>query len=388
MKNIEFILSKNASYVYGHRPLMKTKLCFEFKNKESVVNGLVIKKIICFANTIKKFYPKIPCQVHFNLGRIKFQDKISCTILEAICYTLIAEFGYIVRVSYEILPSIESEGGRTSPLLILKTGEKQSCETYLHKFLNSIYKNHFRKVVPAETTGPTLSIEMGNVETFLHFGGVEQQYARELAKVIAELIGNANEHTGSDCLVDIDIATDYYNKENHKKAIGVNVAVLNFSDIKLGDPVREKLLGSVNPVDFPEQYMKVQNAYHMHESFFDSDYIQEDFFNVASFQHKISGNRKKTYTGGTGLTQLLHSLENYAEAHKCYFISGKRGLWFFQDEISTDGYNGVGFNKEHNFFEYRPSENAIAKCAITIPGTAYNLTFIFPQDMGDNDGDE
>ena len=73
----------------------------------------------------------------------------------------------------------------------------------------------------------------------------------------------------------------------------------------------------------------------MHESFFDSDYIQEDFFNVASFQHKISGNRKKTYTGGTGLTQLLHLLENYAEAHKCYFISGKRGLWFFQDEIST-----------------------------------------------------
>ena len=66
----------------------------------------------------------------------------------------------------------------------------------------------------------------------------------------------------------------------------------------------------------------------------------------------------------------------------------KEGCGCFKMKYLQDGYNGVGFNKEHNFFEYRPSENAIAKCAIKIPGTAYNLTFIFPQDMGDNDGDE
>lgn len=385
MRGIELLLNSNDKVISTRRPRMSKKLCFEFKNRTKIIDATIIRKIICFVNTIRKFYPTISCRIYFDLGDIVFKDKISCTILESICFILIDRFRYTVRVTYRILPNIESEGGRTSPLTLLRDGKKASCDEYIRQFCDSLYKNHYRKVVPAETNGPMLSYEMTNIESFLKYGGVGRKYAKELAKVIAELIGNANEHTCGDCLVDIDIANNYYNKSSHKKAIGVNVAVINYSPIKLGYYVRKRLFEDSN---LPDPYFKVRDAYNFHKAFFDEKYTEEDFFNVASFQHRVSGDMKKFCTGGTGLTQLLHSLENYAEAHKCYFISGQRGLWFFQDEITTKGNRGVGFNKENDFFCHKPSENTIANCIINVPGTAYNLTFIFPESMEESYGDD
>lgn len=384
MRDVELLLEYNKRFSHNHRPKMNTKLCFVFKNREKEINAISIRRIIDFVNTIKKYYPLIRCRIHFDLGKIVFRDKITCTILESICYILIEKFHYVVRVSYEILPSIESEGGRTSPLLLLKDGKQGSCDKYIKRFCDFLYKNHYRKVVPSTTNGPMLCFEIGNIESFLNFGGVGRNYAKELSKVIVELIGNANEHTDGDCLVDIDIANNYYNCESHRKAVGVNVAVINFSPVKLGDSVRNRLFEDPK---LPEPYLKVREAYNFHKQFFSEDYTEEDFFNVASFQHRISGDMRKTHTGGTGLTQLLHSLENYAEAHKCYFLSGQRGLRFLQDEIITTGNQGVGFNKENDFFCHIPSIDAIANSIITIPGTAYNLTFIFPEsedDYGNN----
>ena len=384
MKDIELLLDDNSAYVYNKRPKMSQRLCFVFKNRTKVIDAITIKRIICFVNGIRKFYPKGAYKIYFDLGPTVFKDKISCTIFESICYVLIKNFNYTVQVSYLLLPHIESEGGSTSPLLLLKDGKKESCGNYIQKFCDSLYKNHYRKVVPAEADGPFLSFQMGDIESFLKFNGVGELYAKELAKVIAELIGNANEHTEGDCLVDIDVANNYYNNRSHKKPIGVNVAVINYSPIKLGDPVKIRLF---EDPQLPVQYLKVRDAYYTHQAFFDESYTEEDFFNVASFQHKISGDMKKVCTGGTGLTKLLHSLESYAEVHKCYFLSGKRGLCFFQDEITTKENRGVGFNKENDFYNHRPSEKSIANCIITIPGTAYNLTFIFPEDSEDNYGD-
>ena len=108
----------------------------------------------------------------------------------------------------------------------------------------------------------------------------------------------------------------------------------------------------------------------------DDTYKEEDFFNIASFQHKISGSIKKNTTGGTGLTKLVSSLEKQSDAHKCYLITGNRALWFFHQylEYNQDGW--IGFNTENDFLNKTPAYTVIGPNSIYLPGTAYNLNFV------------
>ena len=55
---------------------------------------------------------------------------------------------------------------------------------------------------------------------------------------------------------------------------------------------------------------------------------KEDFYNICSFQHKISGRKDVKSTGGTGLTKLIQTLEKMSDAHKCYVVAGKKVVNF------------------------------------------------------------
>lgn len=69
-----------------------------------------------------------------------------------------------------------------------------------------------------------------------------------MAEFLGELVGNANEHTNTDCILDIDVTEPKYVKKNddpNKLFYGLNVAVVNFSNILLGDGIK-KLLANNN----------------------------------------------------------------------------------------------------------------------------------------------
>lgn len=78
---------------------------------------------------------------------------------------------------------------------------------------------------------------------------------------------------------------------------GINIAILNFSDILLHEGILQKLqtgnLGS-------GRYQDLNRAYNFHKKQFSDEYSYEDFCNIAALQDKISGREDYDESGGTG----------------------------------------------------------------------------------------
>lgn len=244
----------------------------------------------------------------------------------------------------------------------------------MEKFQNDLFENHYRMVLSKSEDNAELSKRMDEFSYFLKFSGVDDSCIDELAEVFAELVGNVWEHTYSDCLVDVDVTNSYFKRKSDGAFVGINIAVLNFSEELLGDRLYDKITNS--NIELPDRYELVRKAYKKHSMFFGDDYTQEDFFNIASFQHKISGRSDKSITGGTGLTKLISSLEKRSDAHNCYLISGNRALFFIHQYLEYDANGWIGFNLNNNFFEAKPAKETIGRNAIYMPGTAYNLNFV------------
>ena len=349
-----------------------------FRLKEEHFNYTTIKKIIYFINCIHKKYKKnIP--ISFEFGKIYFIDKLVYTLFECICDELIRKWGQDIYVQFENKDSIWTAGIKSSPLLLLTTGEKKHREKFKEKFNKELYQSHYRRVVRGAGVEPPdyLSVIMTELEMFLKTFQVTDNCRNEISEVIVELIGNADEHTGADCLLDLDVSPGYIKKDTNEKYYGINLAIINFSPKLLGDGIKEKI---AVPENLDNRHLSVLQAYNKHKEHFSGDYQERDFFNIASFQHRISGRDNNNYTGGTGLTKLIHSLESKSDAHRCYVISGNRGLLFRKEFLEYNKENWIGFNKEKDFLTAIPELSNIEQIPIFFPGTAYNLNFVMKED--------
>lgn len=276
---------------------------------------------------------------------------------------------------YNITPDISTEGFGSSLLLLLGTGKKEDIEKFKKKFEYDLYRNHYRKILSGleEPESDFLCKLMSDINSFLKLYNVEAACSDDIAEVVVELVGNAIEHTKSDCLLDIDVAPEYIHKDTGEVCQGINIVVLSYSDILLGDALKNKIHrnNSLNG-----RYLQVEKARINHQKHFDDYYTEEDFFNIASFQHRISGSESKSVNGGTGLTKLICSLEKRSEAHNCYVVSGNRVVYFIHDLLEYDNNKWIGFNKTHDFINDIPADNVVVTCPVYIPGAAYNLNFV------------
>ena len=373
LKELKLLIEKNKGKI-NFKSVEVRKGYIVFKNREKKIDGRSIKKLIAFVNFLNERYKGLNVPILLDLGNIEFVDKLTYIFFEIICYLLIKEYRHIVVINAEYKSSIWIEGIESSPLLILNDGTRQNMEKYVRKFHDDLYKNHYRRVIKNNEDSVELSKKMDEIAYFLKFSGVQDNCIDVISEVVVELIGNAWEHASAECLVDLDVTNSYFKRESTKSFMGVNLAVINFSPDLLGDSIREKILDNNN--NLPKRYASVKEAYNNHKNIFDLLYKEEDFFNIASFQHKISGRKNNVATGGTGLTKLISSLEKRSDAHRCYLVTGNRVLWFLHEylEYTLDGW--IGFNENNDFFHTRPTSKVLGNNAIYMPGTAYNLNFV------------
>lgn len=373
LENDELLLETNS--INGNtKNIMIRNNCFVFQNKKTLFDGNSIKKILVFVNTVRKKYKNVNIPIILDLGNIEFKDKLTYIFLEIISYILINRYKMKVTVQFQCEHNIFTEGIASSPLLLIDNIKKKNTEKFLRKFTNELYKKHYRKVVVKPKKPDELSKLMDEVYFFIFHLGVEGKCAEELSEVVVELVGNASEHTDSECLIDIDVTDLYKKRDSNDLFLGINIAVINFSEKLFGDLVKRRILET--NFQAIERYSLVYTAYQNHSASFDSNYTENDFFNIASFQHKISGDPEKTITGGTGLTKLISSLEKRSAAHECYLITGDRALLFFHEYLEYNSDRLIGFNKENDFVNVRPSDRVVAPSCIYMPGTAYNLNFV------------
>ena len=386
IKKSEVVILHNFNFIFKHNGSHSNKRKIRISNKHSnkqiicqinntQFGAFVLNQIIDFVNSLNSALKGFPIVFYFSKP-IKLRDKLSYIIFECICYYLI-EQGYVVIVRMKCSHDIRTCGIQYSPLQLLQNG---NCDKFVKKFNNEIYGNHFCKLITEQTKkNPAfLSLLYTEIDLFLKNVGINDSRRDEVSQTISELIGNACEHTFSDCYFDIDIADDYYkinddmNVDTTIKYYGINIVILDFSEKLLNDGIKDRIKNIPQNVD---RYKKLLEAYNYHKQFFGSEYTEDDFFNIATFQNRISGNPNKEEVGGTGLTYLIKSLQEKSDSDDCYVLSGNN-IIYFQKEFLIYNEDWIGFNESNDFFHCVPSQEVLNRSQMFFAGTAYNLNFV------------
>ena len=369
MKNTNLLFDKNAEKILRSYKVNNGWIVVEIFTE--IFKGESVKRVISIVNGIHNYYGKINVPILFDFGHVRFADKLTYIILECLMFHLMNHCGHDVKIIFSPQIEIDVEGIGSSPLMLLSSNKSKKRKLFIEKFQFEIYLRHFRRIVERGNIGI-----LDDLNYFLKVFDISEENREGICEVISELISNGTEHAEGECLIDIDV-TDIYNKVDRNKSIigdyyGINIVVLNLSEVLLGTQMKEKILcGNL----LTDRYKSVCAAYDYHKSFFNDKYMEEDFFNMSAFQHRISSRTNEEMTGGTGLTLLIKSLERRSDNNLCYVLSGNRILCFYQKYLEYKN-DWIGFNDSNDFLTAIPNMENIQYCAMFFPGTAYNLHFI------------
>ena len=392
MNNINLLLSSQKSRRISNILLTKErKKCFQFKNRTHVLNDTTIKNIIDFLNSVKNKPIKLP--VLLDIGKVTVADKLSYIVLECLVYEMLM-LGYSITVKLIPDSTIDTKGIKNSPLMFLNelsinfSTDKQDREAKFKKHFNYISRNtvKYRRLISPESNSYLSKLTSDLILFLRNQFEFSDNYRRieyddvmviKLAYSIGELVGNAIEHVDGDCLLDIDITHNFTHSKKLGRTFGaVNIAVLNFSGTNFGDKVKNKILNT--ELSKSERYQKIKVAYDTHQSYFNDNYNEEHFWNLASIQDKISGRPDNYNNGGKGMTDLIKSIQNFTHEDYCYMMSGKEILKFKKELLKQDSEGFIGFNK-NSFLHSIPEITSLGISKVYLPGVAYNLNFILEE---------
>ncbi len=357
---------------------------FLYRCRSGRLDSEELKRIILFVQAMEKKNSVWRLPVVFFMGEVTPADKLSYILFEYICYYLINVKKYKCFVLIRYKCDIITSGAQYSAINLLGRNslhmKKDRSAEFIKRFKNSIEIMHYRTILNGEEydTDKPSKIET-NIHSILEHLNIETVAIKEITSVIGELLVNAGEHTGTDCLVDVDITGEYIknNAATNEKYYGVNIAIFNISNEMLGDGIK-RILDEVE--DLNEWYEKLKIAKNKHSVFWNEEYSERDFFILSAFQHRISSRKDNYVTGGTGLTRLIAALEDRSDAYDCYALAGKRRINFNHEYLKLDASDWVGFNKQNDFVNYPPERSIITENTFFFPGTAYNLNFVLKKE--------
>lgn len=330
-------------------------------------------------------FARNPFPIVVFLGEIEFEDKLTILLLECLCYYLIKEIKKKVYINCAFQKNILTEEALLSPINYLRN-DTYSIEKFIKYFHYDVNKNHFRQFLSYEKIigSDYLSVLYGDFVSFQKNLDVDDEAAEETASVMVELIGNACEHTETDCLIDFDIAQNYSKKDDNGNLVGdyyaINISIINFSQKLFYDDIYRKINLLVDEGTAQGRYKVLVQAFKNHKRFFDVDYDANRFCIIAAFQDKISGRMSNSATGGKGLKKLINSLQKKSDASICYMQTGSVQFFFADKYLDYDVDDWIGFNDNNNFLNSPPNKMLFRKNSFYIPGTAYNLTFVYERE--------
>lgn len=377
IKNIELLLEKNNNI--GFKP--RLSICngvAEYCIEDHYITIGSVNRIMTAVHRYFQKYPRVapPFILKFQHPEVMVVDKLTWTLLESVCYYVIAVHKRRLYITGSFKRIISSEGLFNSPLLTLNA-QCWDVSAFTRSFESNIARRHYRKVIresAAETA--CLGNITGDIYSFLNNNSIQEAFSDQISEVVSELAGNACEHAKTDCIVDLDITNDYENK-NKETCIGINISVTNYAEQLFEAGLEHKILNE--KVDIG-RYRQVKDAFDCHKSSFSKEYTKTDFFRVAAFQTGISGRSSRNCAGGMGLVKLVTSLEKQADYHHCYMISGSRTMRFIPEYHEySDGW--IGFNQSNDYLHHIPDIEIFSNADIFMPGTAFNLNFAFRKDV-------
>lgn len=345
-------------------------------------SSLELFNILSEVKSVIKAYGTRCSKIILLIRTFNPRDKLVYILLESILYTIVNIYHKQIDMrigSFDY--NINTWGWVYTPSCkIAQVGYDNEFNLY---FQNDFSKNHYRKVLtdPYDEEAPARLVT--DIKTFLDRFHMRDEFDGKLAYTIGELADNALCHAHTPCLIDIDITEKDYMAENSDDVYyAVNVVVLNFSEKFLYDDIIEKIEHKYYKAD--SRYTYVEEAYENHSKHFGKNYGKEDFYLISTFQDEISGRPNESYSGGTGLPELVRTLEEYADEDFCYVLSGHKSLLFRKEMLNFTADGWIGFNVAGNFLEEIPDTACLSSSYTLLPGTGYNFMLIF---KGEQDGE-
>ena len=374
--NSKLIIEKNHDPLYKPKRLTPSREGWvEYVDSSPVLDFSAIKRLLHFISGVHNRFNYLHLQIMIRLPHMVAEDKLSIEVFESIVYSLIVDYSHRVVIDIKLDRQILTDSFMYSPLQFL-TLKHYSIDQFIEFYECHSILRHYRRVIPKEWSyngklGDSIFTDV--LWTIEHTVG-NKEFASALAEVSTELVNNANEHNDSDCLLDIDIGDEYEKKDGSDGAYyGISVSAISFSEKALPD----QLLNKITQGEYRgKRYNVVADAFEKHKEFFNEDYSENDFFLAASFQDRITGRPSSNSSGGTGLTRLIQTLEEYSDSSKCYVVTRDRAMFFFPDLLGYDENGWIGFNKTNDFQNAPPEAEVLGKSPIFIPGVAYNLSFV------------
>lgn len=333
-------------------------------------------------------YPNL----YISLKSINLNQKLPITILETMLYNLIVFKNKNILLDYHMTRTIYTESFRSSPLIFLGRGFQYSKKDFIKSYKFSSKRDdskgivHYRKLFEYTEDEEALSNKLNNLDSDINNSFpsfVKLTTKNKVIQLILELVGNAIEHAKAECLLDLDITHNKYtigknDKTNSKTYFGINITILNKSDLLLFDRVKENAHAGFKYVRGRNQYRYdfILSAYNLHKSYFDRYYSENNFWTLATMQHKISGRIiNGNSTGGTGSTALIEALQSASQLDQCYILTGDDIISLKKNYLQHTSDMWLGFN-DSNDFKKEPNKEIFKKSAIILNGTAYNLNFV------------
>lgn len=360
------------SWIKKRLQFLQARLGYVIEIPGAVLTAPQVLDVIHVINYLKR-HNVHNVSLSFRFMCLEIADKLVYVLLEDLFYYFVQNINCKLELSFPCLKrNILAEGIQYSALSRLSD---KGC--FCKSYMSDIFLRHYRKILSYDnSSGSALSVLNQDMAQFFMNNGIKAGYSAQLSEVITEISGNACEHGESDCILDVDV-TESYQKEDDPRQdyYGVNVTIVNYSQHLFHDLLMSKM--ESNP--YPQgRYATIATAKENHSSFWkNEEYTEEDFYMISSFQHKISGSRRKPQeVGGTGLTMLIKSLEDYSDSNKCYLLTGKRCFLFEARYLRYDQNKFIGFNQPNDYIHVAPERSLLVPCCVFFPGSAFNLHFV------------
>ena len=375
----EYIINNNRVFPSKEKR-KKKKLYFDGYTFLAIIKKM--KKIISIEKTPEEQKEKV---IVFKLDNTIFKDKAAYILLESLVYLMCRDYNFNIKMSFEKLEVQNIYQSEMKNIFEIYKNKYIDKKRYLEEFEKFfISAKRFRKIIKYEEfieNKEYLSIIATELNVFFKIYFLEDTQNDLFVETLSELIGNACEHGKSDCLIDINAIPNLKRNYLESAKVGFDIVIYNFSDNLLGTAIKEILTSPEIKLPFKEL---LEKAYLVHSKFFNKYYTIDDFYNIATFQWRVSSRKENNgFAGGTGLTTLMKALMEFSVKDKCYVYSGKNVVGFNKKYLklsstnkAAETYNFVGFNEKADFINYPPDRSCFLTSPFFLNGTLYNLVFI------------
>lgn len=276
---------------------------------------------------------------------------------------------------------------------------KNIIKDYYSQLQTTLSNNKFKFFIKIINSEDNLEINTSiiyqDVSTFLTGINVDnQEFIDDISEIVAELVGNALEHSKAPTLLYIHRHDSFYytNEEDkilyerlkNKELDIYTINLICLSDKKIYD-------GIMNKFEIDNQIFdgKILKSYENHTKHFDNQYTKEHFFTLTAMQPRIT-EREDTSSGGIGLPTFIQKISKYTLDSRSYVASGKSVIHFIRDSLGVKFNEDksivteVGLNDSGNYYD-PPNFDKLSISPLFINGIIYNIMLVVERKDENND---